>query len=100
MAAIFVFPQFFVPTALFSLALLLFVFAWFAIPIIFARRIFVKYEREYSSNVLEAVQKKMEASQWTRYSDLRIDRRIAEVFNAIYAAWFKADSKGVYGTSQ
>lgn len=89
--------QSFVPTTAVSFALLMLAIVWFTIPVIYAHRIFRKYEHHYSSNVLAAVRKKMEASLWTRYSDLRIDQRIAEVFNAIYAAWYKADSKGVYG---
>lgn len=71
-----------------------------ATAIMYAQWIFRKHEHQYNSNVLEAVERKMDASQWTRYSDLRIDQRIAEVFKAIYSAWHKADSRGVYGNQQ
>jgi hypothetical protein len=99
MTVILVFPKFFIPTVAFSFTLLLLAIVWFAISVIFARLIFQKYKHEYSSNVLEAVQKKMDASSWTRYSDLRIDQRLADVFTAIYEAWRRADSKGVFGST-
>lgn len=79
-----------------SLMVLLTIGVWYLIPIIFVRRIFETLHNEFSSNVLEAVQRKMDASLWTRYSDLRIDQRLAEVFTAIYTAWHRADSKGVF----
>jgi hypothetical protein len=45
---------------------------------------------------LTAVIKKMDSSQWTRYSDLRVDQRVAEVFAAIYNVWLRESSKGIY----
>jgi hypothetical protein len=98
--AVWAFPHAFWPVMALALAVLLFCYVWLGIPIAYAHLIFRKYEDEYSSNVLEAVQRKMDASQWTRYSDLRIDQRIAEVFTAIYEAWRKADSKGLYGNTE
>ena len=98
LVAVIVYPPSFIPVLLLALAAFITASIWFWVPIIFARRIYREYEKEYSSNVLEAVQKKMDASLWTRYSDLRIDQRLAEVFTAIYQAWYKADSKGVFGS--
>lgn len=67
---------------------------WVVLPIVLANLIFVRYANVYTSNVLSAVQRKMDASQWTRYSTLRIDQRIAEVFNSIYKAWYSEHRRG------
>lgn len=59
--------------------------------------VFSVLKSEFTSNVFGAVLKKMESTRWTRYDEFRVDQKIADVFGAIYQAWFNESRKGLFG---
>lgn len=87
------------PSILLGVAILAASMAWIRPTVQWRWYIYKEHEQKFTSNVLEAVRKKMDAGQWTRYSDLRVDQRIAEVFGAIYQAWYNESRKGIFGST-
>jgi hypothetical protein len=61
------------------------------------RLVFLEHKSEFSSNLLGAILTKMESTRWSRYDEFRVDQRIADVFGAIYQAWFNESRKGLFG---
>ncbi|HAH10691.1 MAG TPA: hypothetical protein DCL54_11280 [Alphaproteobacteria bacterium] len=57
-------------------------------------RIFKKNQHIYTSNVLRAVSRKMEATKWQRYAELRGDEKVAGVIQSVYGAWYAEVRKG------
>jgi hypothetical protein len=50
-----------------------------------AHRLYVIERTRLSANVMSAVVKKMENSTWAAYSSVRVDKKIAEVYAAVYS---------------